>query len=750
MAQKKKKKHSKDVLKAEKIRTHKKVATTEIGSEKTTEHKRKHSHRDRSGTKKLKRMVEAPVVNEKAQKMRSTYETNDSGEPPCKPAPSSSDMQSQQNSGTPEPYQSPPRSSASPYSSRGSRSSTYSRSPESSSKLHAEVVQHPEDRYSQKRSREEAVDRDRSAGSRPLASHQMSAGYRRESRSRETSSEEQLVDSAASHFRRARSPEGSESSKPRYVSTSMSYGYRQRAVRHHDISPRRTFVQKRYYVERDRSRSSSRKPFRRDRRVEEEYHQSRRYLPSLSRSRVHGSNAHHYRASRESENLPHTSKHRSPRDMTTSHHNEHRQDSAEHDHRISKRKTSASPIPKASAAKSSHSEHRSRRNDDHTKKPVSSDSAELPSKPERQSSKGIRSSDSSDQGQTSAVTSTRAVSHKSATPPSALSSVEKEHKPRHASKILAVLDLLDGLQTVSLSDDELSTILPPTVFLTSEESTEIRSADQEDSSLNESKPSRPVTSNDQESAKSRQQEENAGLEYISTAADTMEKLSSQFHEKLTGPELWDSSELSPSAVDQDDYPENLSNEQSLVALATSKDGLPMRSRHLMASLTTPWQELIDSADKNLTPAPLQSENSDYVLPSMPCGNYLNCTMSDSKLVPLKTRAQGALVLRMIGVSRKYLGDELLQCLSKQLDELSHSGAESEQSAVTANAPSAAKLFSHDVAWLHRNPIPNPFVSEGTEDSSTKMADFSSFTVPSGILHSRLDFLLRQRLLSTVV
>ncbi|KAF6776906.1 hypothetical protein AHF37_04105 [Paragonimus kellicotti] len=240
---------------------------------------------------------------------------------------------------------------------------------------------------------------------------------------------------------------------------------------------------------------------------------------------------------------------------------------------------------------------------------------------------------------------------------------DRSHKPKLSSKVIAVLDLLAEVHTEDVSDVELESLLPPDLFSMSFGTfhTKLSQTDAtEKIASKESEISEADAINGTSAASTADKER-------TDASHSLEKLSSQIRQKLIAPEPWDNEELSPSSSFEveEDYDE-LVNNQSLVNIAASNKDSTYRPQHLVTTLATQWQQLIDSASKALEPSSSDSSSNDFINPAVRLDNVFDIPSSVGKLIPIQKRVRGALALPHVGVSLRYLGEDLFKCLNNEL------------------------------------------------------------------------------------
>ncbi|KAF8569032.1 hypothetical protein P879_01021 [Paragonimus westermani] len=245
---KKKKKRSKDESKHKKLTDPSSMGNVE---KKRSEHKQKHTSR----TKDVVREGECVTNSSTSDQPPIVHPSRAQAECAAQEdiiVPVSPEEPSHSRSSSADVCRSPKDSSMSRYSSRTSHSS-YSRSPP---RRHS--GKHPESTVTYGRERNDKATRGRSSDRRkpdtfrrqiPHRTH----GYRRISRSRETTPEDYSVDRFSSRHRRSRSR---GSPKPHHSSHSYSHGHRMPTVRQRAGSSGRPFTQ-RHYIQKERSRSRS-------------------------------------------------------------------------------------------------------------------------------------------------------------------------------------------------------------------------------------------------------------------------------------------------------------------------------------------------------------------------------------------------------------------------------------------------------------------------------------------------------------
>ncbi|KAF5394851.1 hypothetical protein PHET_09925 [Paragonimus heterotremus] len=649
---KKKKKRPKDESKHKKLTDPSSAGSVE---KKRSERKQKHTSR----TKDVVREGECVINSSTCDQSSNLHPSRDQTECAAQEdviVPVSPEEPSHSRSSSVDAGRSPKDSSVSRYSSRTSHSS-YSRSPP---RHHSR--KHPESAVAYGRERNDRATRGRSSDRRkpdtfrrqmPHRTH----GYRRISRSRETTPEDYSLDRFSSRYRRSRSR---GSPKPHHSSYPYSHGHRVPTVRQRAGSPGRPFTQRHYIQkERSRSRSPSDKHERRhrptvDKPVEQAQHSPRNYS-FTDRSRGH-----------DLERTSRTSRER----MTMS-------KSESRSHKEGPSLTSKGGISCVDGTRNPPSKvpfKRSRRSHSQSPRvPVSERSGSRSAKASKSGTSREEKTDRHRGSHRASLSSERAESRHKApdgTLPESSSSrsprfhaPDHSHKPKLSSKVIAVLDLLAEVHTEDVSDVELESMLPPDLFSISFGTFHAK--------LNQTDATEKTTSKESEIPEA---DANNGTSAASTvdkertdALNSLEKLSSQIRQKLIAPEPWDNEELSPSSSFEveEDYDE-LVNNQSLVNIAASNKDSTYRPQHLVTTLATQWQQLVDSASKTLEPPASDSASNDFISPAVRLDNIFDIPSSVGKLIPIQKRVRGALALPHVGVSLRYLGEDLFKCLNNEL------------------------------------------------------------------------------------
>ncbi|TGZ76054.1 hypothetical protein CRM22_000043 [Opisthorchis felineus] len=603
---------------------------------------------------------------------------------------------------SPQPFRSPPPSSGSHYSSRGSRS-PYSRSPS-----HRTSRTHQRHLVSQGSDRRGVVSRDRFPRrgkfdeSRQINPRRTYVGYRRPSASRDTSPEEYFPDQFRSRRRRSHSRRSTEADR-----SSRTQGSRQTVGRQRILSPTQGSRQRRYHHH-SRSRSPSEQLNRRHRDdiPYRRYHRSpKRYSTKDGGSDIHKKTSSHkavpVERSRNDDGAP-TIEARLESDVT--------------------RHESPGSLPRRSGRGEGASHPKRIR--------VSERSRSSSEQTEKRGHRKMRSSGSSDRSVRLSAPHSSEPSHEQAST-SRSPKQDRARKSKLSSKVCSVLNLLGELGTDIVSDAELDSLLPLDI-LSGNDATDLNCGTlltcpkmQLDQQQADELPPPPLESM-ADSAEKRLDDKNF------RALSSLENISSQIRQKLCEPEQWDDSgELSPSSDHEADLDDESPTHQSLVTIATSRKSLPSRPQ-LITSMLMPWQELIESADSSCAPE-TAVVSSDLISPMVQPDDLLGSAACGARLLSMRNRACGAFILRHIGVSKRYMGADLLDCLNNELASVG-------DDTLTDTKASHAQLGQTEIAWMQRNPP----MAESVSLSTTR-----PFVPHGGLLSSMSDALMRQQLLELV-
>ncbi|CAH8514632.1 unnamed protein product [Dicrocoelium dendriticum] len=452
---------------------------------------------------------------------------------------------------------------------------------------------------------------------RPRFTYRAYAGYRRISHGRDSSPEEWSAEDFNSRHRRGRS-RGSPRSG--HGTIPHSYGYRYPDSRQRYDSSPRSSGQRRHESRRSRSRSPSSKRDRHHYELSDRSHPRTRHYPQ--RLSPNGYSRHRPIARRRSSREPAydgSSQYKPSRDDPSRSSGTKRavDDDKYHSYKQPSRRTGLT----SEEERHKHDVEQSR-----SKSPAKE------SKDDKLRGRSVSDPEREHPGaRRSPVRTTDNKRHKS---PSSRSprtvSGDKVRKPKISAKVSAVLDLLGEVTVEAVSDTELESILPPEIL-----SVGIMNHTVTLSSVISSVETRPITSEDQNMAayQGLVSAPEPEAKHVNTP-DALDKLTSRIRQKLSEPEPWDSAELSSvdgDEVDTEHAPEEDAPalEHSLVNIAAINKNHSSLSQQAIASLSTQWQELIESAEKNLTSV---GTETDFVSPSVRVTDILKPIQPDLQLV----------------------------------------------------------------------------------------------------------------------
>ncbi|CAH8564511.1 unnamed protein product [Schistosoma turkestanicum] len=445
-------------------------------------------------------------------------------------------------------------------------------------------------------------------------------------------------------------------SKPRrYDSATLSYGYRQSTQRHH-LSPNHRSHSRRHGPHRERSRSDSERFESRRistyRVADKEHIHSKAYFAKV-KPKYHDPDdnldVHEARYSKNYKRRHIHDSHTTKRHGSGSHRRDVREDIE-----------SLSPSPKSSKPFCENYEpqhHPARQQVNNLLK--SQSDAHPPPLPKRDQRSTNEVHDSCSPSQKTAnkipvcIESTHHPSNSSPHPPSLLS----KDKDRRLQASHALCELLDELKCEDVSDTELHLVIPPSMINTLSPVTSV-SCNNELTSMTELSVKKNRDSNDinKNSANSDQfttekDEKNYQNKLNDNInLDSLEALSTQIRQQMTGPENWDINDLTDPIELQEEYSENTADQTDADLLDSEKSN---------DNLYTPWQELIESAGQKLSLDATKSDEQDYVQ----CVGTFIAGIEHQDIIPLKGRANGMDVLYRTGISRTYFDSDLLRHLT---------------------------------------------------------------------------------------
>nr|CAH8822429.1 unnamed protein product [Trichobilharzia regenti] len=196
--------------------------------------------------------------------------------------------------------------------------------------------------------------------------------------------------------------------------------------------------------------------------------------------------------------------------------------------------------------------------------------------------------------------------------------------------------------------------------------------------------------------------------------DTLETLSTQIRQQMSGPENWDVNELSDPIEFEGEHSANEIDQSEINLLGSPK---------LDDNLYTLWQELVELAAQKSISVDSKLDEQDYV---QCVGAYIS-GIGHRDIIPLRKRSSGLELLRNTGISRTYFGNDLLKHLT-----VNNSNEES-------NENNVCHSNEFPDTWANSN-CENAFIGSGILDVLSKLV------LP---LSRKTDGYLRQNLLKTV-
>lgn len=192
-------------------------------------------------------------------------------------------------------------------------------------------------------------------------------------------------------------------------------------------------------------------------------------------------------------------------------------------------------------------------------------------------------------------------------------------KDRKLQTSHALCELLDGLKCEDVSDTELHLIIPPSMINTLSSDTSLGCNNELTRKAELSvKNNRDGTynSNDNNNSSNNANSNHLAGEKVeknestyqnrlnnNINLDSLEVLSTQIRQHMTGPENWDINDLADPIELGEEYSENTTDQANSDLLNSEKSN---------DSLYTPWQELIESAGQKLSLDATKSDEQDYV------------------------------------------------------------------------------------------------------------------------------------------
>ncbi|CAH8681945.1 unnamed protein product [Schistosoma rodhaini] len=652
---KKKRKHSKGETRHEKRSKHDE-ANSEINVDQSVikESVRKHKHRDKPHGSSKMSMVDGITH-------RSTKSVI-CGDSCRQDAPTSVKEQSFEVIPRPYTYKPVPGtpSSASRCSSHISRSSSCSQSPIRSGKHEMHRAHDP--RFHDKLHRQRYEQNSRSPSMHLHHDHEPDLPTRATDSGHGTNPEEKY-----NSLKRTQSSVSSPSKSKRYNSATLSYGYRQSTQRHH-LSPSHRSHSRHHGPHRERSHSGS------------ERYESRRTSTYRTSDKQHIHSKTYLAKTKPRYHNPDDNPDLHEISYSKNYERRHIRDSnstKRHGSGIHRRENieSLSPSPKISKQFRENYEpqhHSTRQQVNNLPKSQSDIHPPLLPKRDRRSTNEVHDSSSPSRKSTNSIPVCIESAHHPSSPPSHPPCLLPKDKDRKLQTSHALCELLDGLKCEDVSDTELHLILSPSMINTLSSDTSLgcnneltckaelsvkknrdgtyNSNDNIDSNNNAN--SNHLAAEKDESTYQNRLNNNINL-------DSLEALSTQIRQHMTGPENWDINDLA-DPIELGEYSENTTDQANSDLLNSEKSN---------DSLFTPWQELIESAGQKLSLDANKSDEQDYVQ----CVGTFIAGIGHQDIIPLKRRANGIDVLRRTGVSRTYFDSDLLRHLSTNTSSNEQSG-----------------------------------------------------------------------------
>ncbi|CAH8676687.1 Long-chain-fatty-acid--CoA ligase 6 [Schistosoma haematobium] len=656
---KKKRKHSKGETRHEKRSKHDEAnSEVTVGQSVVKESVRKHKHRDKPHGSPKMSMVDGITH-------RSTKSVI-CGDSCRQDAPTSVKEQGFEvvpRSYTYEPVPGTP-SSASRCSSHISRSSSFSQSPTRSGKHEMHRVHDP--RFHEKLHRQRYEQNSRSPSMHLHHDHKPDLPTRATDSGHGTNPEEKY-----NSVKRTQSSVSSPSKSKRYNSATLSYGYRQSTQRHH-LSPSHRSHSRHHGPHRERSCSGSeRYESRRTstyRAGDKQHIHSKTYL-AKAKPRYHNPDdnpdLHEISYSKNYER-----RHIRDSNSTKRHESEsHRRETIE----------SLSPSPKISKQLRENYEpqhHSTRQQVNNLLKSQSDIHPPLLPKRDRRSTNEVHDSCSPSRKSTNSIPVCTESAHHPSSSPSHPPCFLPKDKDRKLQTSHALCELLDGLKCEDVSDTELHLIIPPSMINTMSSDTslgcnneltckaELSVKNNRDGTYNSNDNNNSSNNANSNHLAGEKVEKNESTHQNrlnnNINLDSLEVLSTQIRQHMTGPENWDINDLADPIELGEEYSENTTDQANSDLLNSEKSN---------DSLYTPWQELIESAGQKLSLDATKSDEQDYV---QCVGNFI-AGIGHQDIISLRGRANGIDVLRRTGVSRTYFDSDLLMHLSTNTSSNEQSG-----------------------------------------------------------------------------
>ncbi|CAH8648511.1 unnamed protein product [Schistosoma intercalatum] len=655
---KKKRKHSKGETRHEKRSKHNEAnSEVTVGQSVVKESVRKHKHRDKPHGSPKMSMVDGITH-------RSTKSVI-CGDSCRQDAPTSVKEQGFEvvpRSYTYEPVPGTP-SSASRCSSHISRSSSFSQSPTRSGKHEMHRVHDP--RFHEKLHRQRYEQNSRSPSMHLHHDHKPGPPTRATDSGHGTNPEEKY-----NSVKRTQSSVSSPSKSKRYNSATLSYGYRQSTQRHH-LSPSHRSHSRHHGPHRERSCSGS------------ERYESRRTSTYRAGDKQH-IHSKTYLAKAKPRYNPDDNPDLHEISYSKNYERRHIRDSnstKRHESESHRRETieSLSPSPKISKQLCENYEpqhHSTRQQVNNLLKSQSDIHPPLLPKRDRRSTNEVYDSCSPSRKSTNSIPVCTESAHHPSSSPSHPPCFLPKDKDRKLQTSHALCELLDGLKCEDVSDTELHLIIPPSMINTLSSDTSLDCNNELTCKAELSvKNNRDGTynSNDNNNNSNNANSNHLAAEKVekdestyqnrlnnNINLDSLEALSTQIRQHMTGPENWDINDLADPIELGEEYSENTTDQANSDLLNSEKSN---------DSLYTPWQELIESAGQKLSLDATKSDEQDYVQ----CVGTFIAGIGHQDIISLRGRANGIDVLRRTGVSRTYFDSDLLMHLSTNTSSNEQSG-----------------------------------------------------------------------------
>ncbi|CAH8874357.1 unnamed protein product [Trichobilharzia szidati] len=502
--------------------------------------------------------------------------------------------------------------------------------------------------------------------------------------------------------KRARQSVSPPSKSKKKDSASLSYGYRQSTQRRH-ISPRRRSRSKRRASYRERSSDSERYESRKTHRPDEKKYSHSRSHPSKRKSRYYSPDDRN--DMRKSRYLK-----RHDRRPTRDSHSTRRRSSGSHQYDLHEDVESLSPSPKGSKRTDANIGSRQLS----TRRQVAKSQSDVHISPAQKRDARGGTYEVLDPESTNPKPANTASIHSESThrlsesPPILYISNDTEQK------IQALCEFLDELKCEDVSDTELDSLLPSSIINFSPEINETTDKSELSSynyTINNNYPNsvQLYTEEAEKDGNILQSKSD-----VTITVDTLETLSTQIRQQMSGPENWDINDLSDPIELEGEHSANAIDQSEINMLGSTKSD---------DNLYTLWQELIESAAQKSISVDSKLDEQDYV---QCVGAYIS-GIGHRDIIPLRKRSSGLELLRNTGISRTYFGNDLLKHLT-----INNSNEESSE-----NNECGTNEFPD--TWANSN-RENAFIGSGILDVLSKLV------LP---LSRKTDGYLRQNLVKTV-